>query len=213
MLTEKIVVGALATNCYIIAPGANREAAVIDPGANTSLILEKLQEHNLKLVSVINTHGHYDHTGADGELAGHTGVPIYIGTQDADMLNDAFTNLSAFLGVESNEVEHVNTLKEGDMLRVGELVLQVIETPGHTKGSITILVENRLFTGDLLFKGSVGRTDFPGSSYETLLESLQKISRLSDDTVICPGHGPNTTLGEEKLSNMFFQEIKSEDGR
>lgn len=210
MLVEKIVVGALGTNCYIIAPGANCEAAVVDPGADAFKIQEKLKQLNLKIKFIINTHGHCDHIGADSELAGGVKVPIYIHFEDAGMLNDGSANLSLYCGERIESVDAVTEVADGQILQLGNLDLQIIHTPGHTKGSISILLsdgENRLFTGDLLFKGSVGRTDFPGSSFQALLNSLKKLTDLPDDTRVYPGHGPETFLGEEKQNNMFFKEI------
>lgn len=207
MVLEKIVVGALATNCYIIAPNVNAEAAVIDPGSDASLILERLKKSNLKLKFIINTHGHYDHVSADSELARKNKVQVYIHPEDIYMLNDPSANLSLFWDKPMEAVDMIKELKDGQILEVGELALQIIHTPGHTKGSISILVDNKLFTGDLLFKDSIGRTDFPGSSFQTLIKSLEKIANLPDDTQIYPGHGPVTVLGEEKQNNIFFKEI------
>lgn len=209
MIVEKIVVGALATNCYIIAPGANSEAAVIDPGDDADEIDRRLQQLNLELKLIVNTHGHYDHIGADSELARKKKIPIYIHPEDMNMLNDPAANLSLLWGGQFETVENVKELVDGQVLEVGELELKCIHTPGHTAGSISVLVQGKLFTGDLLFNGSVGRTDFPGSSYEALLRSLQRIAVLSEDTLIYPGHGPSTILGEEKANNPFFKDMES----
>ena len=206
MILEKIVVGALATNCYIIASDEDSKAAVIDPGADAPEILQRLKALNLDLELIINTHGHYDHTGADSDLAHEYPVPVYIGSKDIGMLNDPSKNLSLYLGERSNQVETVKELKEGQILEMGELEIRTIETPGHTKGSISLLVQSNLFTGDLLFQGSVGRTDFPDSSYADLLKSLNKIADLPDETLVYPGHGPATVLGEEKQTNPFLKE-------
>jgi len=207
LIVEKIVVGALETNCYIIAPSANSEAAIIDPGGNAQLIAQRLEKLNLELKLIINTHGHIDHTGADSKLAGMYDVPIYISADDKGVLNNPNDNLSLLLGEKYEEVKDVKQLRDGQALNVGGLELKVLSTPGHTRGSVSILVDGKLFSGDLLFRGSVGRTDFPSSSYKELLESLKKISDLPDEVIVYPGHGPGTTIGEEKESNMFFREV------
>jgi hydroxyacylglutathione hydrolase len=206
MILEKIVVGALATNCYIIASDKSKKAAVIDPGADADLILQRLKQLDLRLELIINTHGHYDHTGADSELLDNKRVPVYIGGGDLKMLNDSSANLALFLGEKDIRVEAAKSLQEGEVLRLDDLTIRIIETPGHTGGSISLLVGDKLFTGDLLFQGSVGRTDFPGSSYSDLMESLNKISDLPDNTIVHPGHGPSTVLGEEKQTNPFLLE-------
>lgn len=207
MIVEKIVVGALETNCYIIAPSANSEAVIIDPGGDAHLILQRLEKLNLRPILIINTHGHIDHTGADNKLAVMYNIPIYISVDDASVLNDPTDNLSLLLGEKYEEVRDIKQLKDGQALNLGGLELKVLSTPGHTKGSVSILTDKKLFSGDLLFRGSVGRTDFPSSSYKELLESLKKISSLPDEVIVYPGHGPSTTIGEEKESNMFFREI------
>jgi len=207
LIVEKIVVGALETNCYIIAPSANSEAAIIDPGGDAQLIAQRLEKLNLELKLIINTHGHIDHTSADSKLAGMYDVPIYISADDKGVLNNPNDNLSLLLGEKYEEVKDVKQLRDGQALNVGELELKVLSTPGHTRGSVSILVDGKLFSGDLLFRGSVGRTDFPSSSYKELLESLKKISDLPDEVIVYPGHGPGTTIREEKESNMFFREI------
>jgi len=209
LVLEKIVVGVLATNCYIIAPSDNAEAAVVDPGADASLISERLRQFNLKLKFIINTHGHYDHVSADSELAKENNVPVYMHSEDIYMLNDSSANLSLFWDKPIEKVDILKELEEDQILYVGGLALKIIHTPGHTKGSISILVKNKLFTGDLLFKDSVGRTDFPGSSFRALIKSLEKIANLPDNTQIYPGHGPVTVLGKEKQNNMFLKGIVS----
>ncbi len=206
MIVERIIVGALATNCYIIACDGSTKAAVIDPGADGPVILEKLEQLDLQVELIINTHGHYDHTGADSELMKAQPVPVYIGAEDLNMLNDSSANLALFIGARDIRVESARSLREDQVLNLDDLEIRVIETPGHTRGSISLLIEDRLFTGDLLFQGSVGRTDFPGSSYSDLMMSLNKISHLPDSTLVYPGHGPATVLGEEKQTNPFLME-------
>ena len=207
MIVEKIVVGALATNCYIIASDKGSKAVVIDPGADAPIILERLRELDLQLGAIINTHGHHDHTGADRELVDEYQVPVYMGSDDIKIVNDPSANLSYFTGGTNCQIETVKGLDDKQILEIDGLKFQTIETPGHTKGSISLRIQNKLFTGDLLFQGSVGRTDFPSSSYDDLLRSLSKIAELPDETIIYPGHGPETVLGEEKRSNPFLREV------
>lgn len=207
MIVEKIVVGALATNCYIIASDKSSKAVVIDPGADGPVILQRLQELDLRLGVIINTHGHHDHTGADRELVDEYQVPVYMGSDDINIVNDPSANLSYFTGGTKSQVEPVKGLADKQILEIDGLKLQTIETPGHTKGSISLRIQNKLFTGDLLFQGSIGRTDFPSSSYDDMLRSLAKIAKLPDETIVYPGHGPETVLGEEKRSNPFLREV------
>lgn len=180
----------MQTNCYILASGG--EAVVIDPGANADQILEILKEKNLTLKYIINTHGHYDHIGASDKLAEATRAAVCIHPQD------------------NNHVKAELKLDEGMDLHLKNLKLKILYTPGHTPGSITILAGDCLFTGDLIFRGSVGRTDLPGGSWENLTKSLRRILSLPDSLIIYPGHGPETSLAEEKESNPFLQSFDFE---
>lgn len=204
MLLEKLVVGHLDTNCYIIASDITKRAAVIDPGGDIDEIIEKINDNSLDVKYIINTHGHHDHIALDDELAKITGVSVYIHKDDLDLLSQPFDNLPFFIGenfkVETNKIE----LEDNQILELDNIKIKVIHTPGHTKGSVSLLVENNLFTGDLLFKNSVGRTDLFGGSFEALQDSLKKISLLPDTTKVYPGHGPETTLKEEKENNPYL---------
>ena len=187
MTVENLVVGELQTNCYIISSGA--EAVIIDPGAEPQQILDILKSKGLNLKYIINTHGHFDHVEANNELAKATRAIICVHKQDRGWVNAQ------------------KDLEEGEDLNLKEIKLKVIHTPGHTPGSISILVENSLFTGDLIFEGSVGRTDLPGGSWEDLNESLKRISSLPDSIRIYPGHGPKTSIGDEKKNNPFLKNL------
>jgi len=182
-------VGELQANCYILSP-QGRDAVIIDPGDEAEKILEVVQKNKLSVRYIIGTHSHYDHISALSEVAKATGASCYIHPEDA--LPD-FASLP--------QVESAND----QILNLAGLEIKIIHTPGHTRGSVSILVGEHLFTGDLLFKGSVGRTDLPGGSFDLLIKSLQeKVLPLPDRTQILPGHGPATTLAEEKKYNPFL---------
>ncbi|HAW60635.1 MAG TPA: MBL fold metallo-hydrolase [Actinobacteria bacterium] len=205
MILHRLVVGP-STNCYILAPPTAGQAVVIDPGGEGGRILGILKANALKVKYIINTHGHYDHIAADDELAQVTGAPIYIHAGDVGLLGKPEENLSLlFFGNSFTLSSPVMELGNDQILELKDLRLKVLHTPGHTPGSISILVGDNLFTGDLLFKGSVGRTDLPGSSYKALMGSLKKIATLPDSVKVYPGHGPETILGEEKKHNPFLR--------
>ncbi|MDD5595680.1 MAG: MBL fold metallo-hydrolase [Candidatus Omnitrophica bacterium] len=205
MILETISVGPLESNCYILAAQENSPAIIIDPGDDEKKIRQVLGKYNLKPAMVINTHGHYDHIGCDDKF----GVVIYIHKDDAEMLKNSQANFSTFLGSTFTVKSEIKTLEDREKIQLGALELEVIHTPGHTPGGISLLMhqpENKiLFTGDSLFYRSIGRTDFPGASHEQLVSSIkEKLLKLPDDTVIYPGHGPDSTLGAEKKHNSFL---------
>lgn len=207
MFLEKLEVGPLGANCYIIAQSKGKEAVVIDPGADEEEILDIIKKAQLELKYIINTHGHFDHIGADEYLAKTTRATICIHTEDAKLLKDPMGGLLALLEGASTSGFVKEELKDGQSLIFGDLEIKVIHTPGHTPGSICLLVDGKLFTGDLLFKGSVGRTDLAGSSMEKLVDSLRKIIQLPDSVTVYPGHGESTNLGEEKKMNPFLTDL------
>lgn len=187
MLVKKLVVGPLWTNCYIVASERGGEAAVIDPGDDAHAILEALAQDDLKVKYIVNTHGHFDHTDGNSDLKAATGAKLAASKTEKD--------------------EADVPLAEGQVLEVDGVELKVLETPGHTKGSISLLTHDRLFAGDLLFAGSIGRTDMPGGSVKQMMESLRKVSGLPGQTIVYPGHGPQTTIKAEKETNPFLQDI------
>src|SRR3989338_8052236 len=198
MMIKRIVVGGLETNCYIFADLDKKKAAIIDPGSNGSGIKREIEKYGLNIKCIVNTHGHGDHISSNGKFK----APIYIHKLDADFLHNVKLNMSAAFGfsIKSPEASHI--LEEGDIIEIGDLKLKVLHTPGHTPGSISLLGNGFVFTGDTLFMGGVGRTDFPYGSEEKLIDSIrQKLLVLSDATVIYPGHGPSSTIGAEKLTN------------
>ncbi len=192
MKIYRTVVGSLDTNCYIVASKENG-AIIIDPGDEPEVISEVLSSHNLSPKIIIDTHGHIDHIKADAALK----LPVYVHEQDWQMVSDPDRNLMTTFFGSFEPVQPARLLKDADIIELDELKIRVIHTPGHTMGCICLSVENVLFSGDTLFRDGVGRTDFPGSSHALLLESLKKISLLSSDTVVYPGHGPDTTVGRE----------------
>ena len=210
MILLGMEVGQLGTNCYIIGCEETLEAAVIDPGGDAGRILGELSRHNLKLSKIINTHGHVDHIGGNRKLKEESQAELIIHTADASMLTSSGRNLSLLSGLAITGPAADRTVKEGDQIKVGNTVtLEVIETPGHTPGGISLKLDMGekvlIFVGDTLFNGSIGRTDFPGGSYRQLIESIQqKLMVFPDDTEVYPGHGPGTTVGFEKAQNPFL---------
>ncbi len=204
-LIDSLVVGDLMVNCYLVLWKATGDIAVIDPGDEPERILKRVEELRGRVGIIVNTHGHGDHIGGNRTLAKMTGVKIAIGRADAGMLPDAELNLSQAYGMVVTSPLAGILLKEGDTVVVGGGVLKVLETPGHTKGGITLVADGFAVVGDLIFQGSIGRTDFPGGSFEVLMNSInQKVLPLGDKTVLLPGHEDQTTVGLERLYNPFL---------
>ena len=200
MKVKVMQVGPIGTNCYILEDETANLAAVIDPGDEADKILKVLEGDGVQVEYILLTHGHYDHTTAVPEL--HKALPnakIYIHRADA---NGAGSTLFPLAG----QVEGLRSYDEGDTLTLGSLTIQVLHTPGHSKGSVTLKVEDVLFTGDTLFCGSCGRTDLSGGSYEEIMDSLKRLGRLDGDFHVCPGHDVTSTLERERRSNPFLLE-------
>jgi len=207
MIQKALLVGLLEVNCYILGDEETKEAVVIDPGGDEEEILEALKYHGLNLKLVIDTHGHFDHVDANQPLKDATGAQIAIHKLDAHMLSQPSAEAMFFTGNRLRLSEADILLKEDDVLTFGNFRLKVLHTPGHTPGHITLLMENHpyLYVGDLLFQGSIGRTDFPGGSIDALINSVKtKIFPLGDHYTVFPGHGPVTTVGQERKYNPFF---------
>ena len=205
MIFDTLPTGPLEVNCYIIGCEKTNKAAVIDPGGHAQEILEKLKSHNLDVVMIINTHGHFDHIGGNGDLLEVTGAELIIHRDDRPLLDRA-TEHAAVFGLRAEpSPEPTRQLDGGETLQLGELLLEIIHTPGHSPGGMCILVEDCLFVGDTLFAGSIGRTDLPGGNHQQLILNIkEKLLPLPEDTKVYPGHGPMTTIGEEKLYNPFL---------
>ncbi|MCS7113482.1 MAG: MBL fold metallo-hydrolase [Candidatus Bathyarchaeota archaeon] len=205
--TLKIVVGPLATNCYILWCELTRESCIIDPGSEGETIIEKVEGLNLDVAMVLCTHAHFDHIGAASLLRDRFEAKLYIHEADLPYL-DTYSRMAKDFGFASIEIPVPDiTLKDDITLRIGGSKLKVIHTPGHTPGSCSIISEGRVFTGDTLFSGSMGRWDLPGGSLEDLKRSLKRLMELPVDTLVLPGHGPYTTIGREKLYNPFVRYI------
>lgn len=205
---ERLVVGPLGVNCYILGDDATREAFVIDPGGNARDILNALERHQLKVSAIVNTHAHFDHVVALDEIRTATGAPFMIHAEEADTLARAQASAALFGLAIPPQKPADRLLRDGDELSAGKISLKVLHTPGHTPGGICLLDGKNLFAGDTLFQGSIGRTDFPGGDYGTLMRSIRdKLLPLPDDTVVYPGHGPSTTLREEKALNPFLRPL------
>jgi len=205
MKYELVVVGALETNCYLVYDEETRECAVIDPGADPEKIISTIAELELKPVIVLNTHGHVDHIGANSDIVQKYAIPLAMHAADTGMLQVSdYIELSLLLGARNSPAPD-RLLAEGDEVAVGRTSLRVIHTPGHTPGSIGFVHGGFLFSGDTLFCGGVGRTDLPGGSWKDLERSIrERILTLPEETVVLPGHGPHTTVEQERSSNPFL---------
>lgn len=205
MAYEIVVVGALDTNCYLFYCAESHACAIIDPGAEPGKIFAAVASLELKPALILNTHGHVDHIGANRDMKEKYGVPLYLHAADVPMLKvTEHVELSLLLGArDSPAPDHL--LVDGDAIAVGRETLRVIHTPGHTPGSVGFLGAGVVFSGDTLFCGGVGRTDLEGGSWKDLDKSIrEKLFVLPGETVVLPGHGPWTTVEQEKLSNPFF---------
>ncbi len=205
ILLRKLVVGELATNCYVVGCATTKEGMVIDPGGDPEAILYAIEDMKLTVRMILNTHGHIDHILANTEIKEATGAELLIHEYDASMLVDPGANLSSFAASSVVSPPADRLLREGDKLKVGGILFEVVHTPGHTAGGISLVREALVFSGDTLFAGSIGRTDFPGGSLELLLHSIRtKLLPLPLTTTVLPGHGPNTTIGDERKWNPFL---------
>ncbi|MEA1928881.1 MAG: MBL fold metallo-hydrolase [Candidatus Auribacterota bacterium] len=210
MKIKKLVVGPLQANCYVVWDKDGGMAAVIDPGGDQEEIISVVEEHNLKPVALINTHGHIDHIAANRAIKEWYDIPLMIHAEDAASLTDSNLNLSALGFGRLDSPPPDRKLEDGDEISVGEVILKVISTPGHSPGGICLLIPRPdqpdvIITGDTLFAGGVGRTDFPGGSWSRLMASIRdRLLTFPDETIILPGHGPQSTIGEERDSNPFL---------
>jgi glyoxylase-like metal-dependent hydrolase (beta-lactamase superfamily II) len=207
MVHEILPVGPLQCNCSVIGDDVSHEAIVIDPGDDIEDVLAVVRKHKLQVKQIVITHAHIDHVGGAMKLRAATGAPILLNQNDYELLKMLDVQ-AAWIGMAPpDKVEIDQSVGQADTVKVGSLVADVIHTPGHTEGSVCLYfpVENKLIAGDTLFAGSIGRTDLPGGSMQKILRSLHdKVLALPDETIVVPGHGPLTTIGEERENNPFF---------
>lgn len=204
MILKKLELGMFASNCYVVGDESTKEGMIIDPGADAKQILRAVEDLGLNIKVIALTHSHMDHVGALAEVKEATGAEIAIYTDEAEFLQKQpmrgmFSPFSQPLPPPDR------LLKEGDTIDIGSLHFRVLHTPGHTPGGICLLEEGIVFSGDTLFNFGIGRADFPGASYDQEIDSIQtKLMTLPDNTVVCPGHGPDTTIGVERKVNPFL---------
>jgi glyoxylase-like metal-dependent hydrolase (beta-lactamase superfamily II) len=208
MIHEIIPVGQLQCNCSIFGDEQSREALVIDPGDDVGEIQAVLARHNLRVKAIVITHAHIDHIGGAHKLKAATGAPVYMNEKDHE-LYEHLDEQAAWLGVTPPERTEIDVpLHDGDLLMLGNAEFNVLHTPGHTQGSVSLWIpaENKLIAGDTLFRDSIGRTDLPGGDGRQILHSIRdKLLSLPDNAIVYPGHGDETTIGREKQFNYFLQ--------
>ena len=210
MIHEILPVGPLQCNCSVFGDESTREAIVVDPGDEIEKITEILDRHGLKVKAIVVTHAHIDHVAGAHKLRALSGAPVYMNENDRQLLNMLDVQ-AAWLGMKPTPRTEVDvTAEDGTALRLGKTEFQVIHTPGHTQGSLCLLIplEGKLIAGDTLFRDSIGRTDLPGGNTRQLLSSIKtRILDLPESTIVIPGHGPNTSIGREKERNPFLQSL------
>lgn len=213
MIVKHLTTGPLQVNTYVVGDETTGDAVVIDPGGHADEILQVVENEGLTLRRIINTHAHFDHVGGVQDLKEAAGVPFALHLDDLPILEN-YGNQLAYFGVSAGEPPTVDEYLEADQeIRIGEILLRVLFTPGHSPGHVTFVYDSApsgegrqvAFSGDVLFRGSIGRADLPGGDYERLMRSIrEELLPLGDDTMIYPGHGPSTTIGQEKRSNPFL---------
>lgn len=204
LLIDSIVVSPFQTNCYVVACPETKEGIIIDPGDEPERILTVVEFHQIKVNAIVATHGHLDHVLGVKGVKEATGAPFLLPELDLPMARDAHIHAKFYNWIAAPAPEPDGFLEEGQVLNVGRVVFKVLHLPGHTPGHIALHWEGEdscVFSGDVLFAGSVGRTDLPGGNWETLQQSLKRLMALPDETIIYPGHGRMTTIGEERRYN------------
>jgi hydroxyacylglutathione hydrolase len=211
MKVQMFTVGALFTNCYVTNCEKTKEAIVVDPGfddhSEAERIFKYIDANALKPRYIVDTHGHPDHVCGNGIVKEKFQTPILIHESDAHMLGESSEDSCQLFGLKNYSPEADAILQDGHVIKFGNATLRVIATPGHSRGGISLLGDHEVFTGDTLFSGSIGRTDFPEGSESDMRRSLKKLALLPDNFVVYPGHGPTTAMGEEKRNNPFLQSL------
>lgn len=202
MRVRRLTLGPLDTNCWLVDDGAGGPVLVVDPAEEAAVILAELG--GALAAAVVLTHGHFDHIGAAREVCASTGAPLLVHVDDAVGLTSASGSGGSLFGFDVTAPPADRTLADGDTVAAGGVTLTVIHTPGHTPGSICLSGPGHLLSGDTLFAGSIGRTDFPGGDMAAMRRSIARLASLPDDTRVHPGHGPETTIGRERRVNPFF---------
>jgi glyoxylase-like metal-dependent hydrolase (beta-lactamase superfamily II) len=198
--------GIYGVNTYIVYDDISKECLIVDPSSDSDIIINKINSKNLLPKYIVLTHAHGDHIGAVKELKEKFNIPVLVHEDDYQMLMDPGLNLSKSMSYGPISIKADNVLKDSDVISLGDETLRVIHTPGHTRGGICLFFDNYLISGDTLFKSSIGRTDLYGGNYDDIINSLiNKISILPDDTVVLPGHGPSTTIKDEKVKNPYIK--------
>ncbi|UWG95631.1 MBL fold metallo-hydrolase [Dehalobacter sp. DCM] len=206
-MIEKLVLPYIGANCYVVICDVSKKAILIDPGSGSRMILERVKDLGVQVEIIVLTHGHFDHIGAVEEVRHALGAKVAIHTDDADMLSDPSKNVSALFGSKKTFSAAEILLEDGQEICVGNKKMKVIHTPGHTPGGICLLDEadNALFSGDTLFCGAIGRSDFPGGDLRQLINGIEsKLMVLDDGIRVFPGHEASTTIGQERRYNPFL---------
>jgi glyoxylase-like metal-dependent hydrolase (beta-lactamase superfamily II) len=205
MILQMLAVGPFASNCYIVGSEKTKEGIIIDPGAEPETILDEVRKLGLKITMIVATHGHVDHIGGVADVKKATQAPFAMHADDVAALPEVSKHLSMLFGTHMNPPQSVDKLlNEGDIIKVGEYSFKVLHTPGHSPGGISLAGNGVVFSGDTLFNYGIGRTDFPGCSYDALMDSIRtKLMTLPDETIVLSGHGPDTTIGTERHGNPW----------
>ncbi|MDP2268691.1 MAG: MBL fold metallo-hydrolase [Deltaproteobacteria bacterium] len=208
MFWEQIQVGQMMVFAYLVGDPQSGEALVIDPADETEDIIARAKKNNLKIKYIVNTHGHVDHISGNSDMKKLTGAQIIVHEDDADRLTNTPVSLLSMFNAKPSPAADI-TVKDGDQIRVGDITLNVLHTPGHSEGGMSLYTEGIVFTGDTLFVEAVGRTDFPGGDWDVMYRSIQsKLFRLPEETIVLPGHNygrmTSSTIGHEKRHNPFL---------
>ncbi len=210
MHVEPIVVSEYQENTFLVWNAETMRGVVVDPGAEGDRLLSRIEKIGFTPEAILLTHGHSDHIGAVGAIKAAFDVPIYIGEGEEELLTDPAKNLSAAFGLNITSPPADHLLKEGDKVDVAGFSFSILATPGHSPASICYLHEKTMFCGDVVFMGSIGRTDLPGCNHNLLMQSLsEKILPLDNEIFLYPGHGPATTVGRERLTNPFLLQLQA----